>query len=208
MRNCAAPAAQTPSSFQLENIIETAECPFLAHFGHLLRDRATARSGGNQLSRRLSRLCGLVHHGSPGGYADHGLKSSSRPISARPKATDWKFSPSVNRCAPNRVSNTRRTAGMNELPPIRNTLSISSNGTPSDCSSWSTAFSMLAMSPAIQRSKSRREISCSILSSPSLSANVAVAAEDSRTLVSETARYVEAPIVADDVEKHRDLMGG
>ncbi len=30
MRTCAAPAAQTPSSFHLENIIEAAECPCLA----------------------------------------------------------------------------------------------------------------------------------------------------------------------------------
>jgi len=30
MRTCAAPAVQTPRSFQLENVIETAECPRLA----------------------------------------------------------------------------------------------------------------------------------------------------------------------------------
>ena len=34
-----------------------------------------------------------------------------------------------SRSGPNRVSKIRRTAGMNELPPVRNTLSISSTRT-------------------------------------------------------------------------------
>src|SRR6266851_7984514 len=34
MQTCAAPAAQTPRSFQLENVIETAECPCLAQAAH------------------------------------------------------------------------------------------------------------------------------------------------------------------------------
>jgi hypothetical protein len=40
--------------------------------------------------------------------ASQGSRFSSRPISARPKATDWRFSAPASRAMPNRSSNSRR----------------------------------------------------------------------------------------------------
>ena len=83
----------------------------------------------------------------------------SRPCDARnasPLATEVNSFPRRMRSLPNRVSKMRRTAGTNDVPPVRNTRSTARTSTPVESSSPSTHCSIFSSSSAIQCSNSAR----------------------------------------------------
>jgi hypothetical protein len=97
---------------------------------------------------------------------------------------------------------------MNELPPVRKTLSISSTDTLSRCNSWSTVCSIRAISSAIQRSKilTRDLLFDMELAEPENEIRGQHRREPHLRVRNGTV-YAETPIIADDLDKLRDLLG-
>ena len=101
---------------------------------------------------------------------------SSRVCSARsanPLATEVNSLPVRTRSTPKRVSKILRTAGTNEVPPVRNTRSTARASTPHDASSPSTHCSCFVSSSAIQLSNSARVTAMRSSSPPSRKRNSA-----------------------------------
>src|SRR5215472_17470536 len=80
----------------------------------------------------------------------------SRDRRARPLTTEVNSDPPTIRSRPKRFSKILRTAGTNELPPVRKTLSTSDAFTPLLSSMWSTQVAMELSSSEIHSSNSAR----------------------------------------------------
>jgi len=82
--------------------------------------------------------------------------SASPPISANPDAMDCSSAPVAILSESKRASNRARTAGTNDEPPVRKTLSISRAARSASAKASSTDASMAASSRLIQPVKVER----------------------------------------------------
>src|SRR5437870_1806507 len=100
-------------------------------------------------------------------------------FNARPLATEVNSFPARILPPPNRVSKIRRTAGTNDEPPVRNTISTSLGLTPEPAIRESTQDSICPSSSTIHASNELRSTASSISTTPSANRNGALAFSES-----------------------------
>src|SRR5580704_5689757 len=108
---------------------------------------------------------------------------------AKPRATEVNSFPPRIRFFPNRVSKILLTAGTNEEPPVRKTMSTSLGRTPEDASRESTHRAICPSSSEIHSSKDARSTVAARSTNPSENWNVARGAFDKSLLTLCTARW-------------------
>ena len=112
----------------------------------------------------------------------------SNARSANPLATVVSSSPPRRRFSPNRSAKICRTAGTNEDPPVRNTLSTSFAGMPQRDKSRSTHPAIASKSGSIQPANCARPTCVVMSTGMSRKINAPVARSDKSHLVFSTAR--------------------
>src|SRR4029077_7797783 len=105
--------------------------------------------------------------------ANRGDTCESIAFSAKPRATDVNSLPPRIRFSLNRLSKILLTAGTNEEPPVRKTMSTSLGRTPEELRRESTHRAICSISSAIHSSKEVRSTTALRSTNPSENWNVA-----------------------------------
>src|ERR1700728_2094835 len=121
------------------------------------------------------------------GYSIHSRTSIA--FNAKPRATEVNSFPPRIRCFPNRVSKIPLTAGTNEEPPVKKTISTFLGETPEDVRRESTHPAIFSSSSEIHSSKVARLTCAARSTNPSENWNVASGAFDKSLLTFYTARW-------------------